>query len=185
MLFKSACVQSVPGKMRIEMVIGNTERNPRWWKLMSLFKWAVRKETCDDHRGFRVVFRWDHFESHLLGNGLYHAISVLREKTSHVCARACALWTHTYIHTYHTKLRLHWYTGVDIEAGASSPTATDSPTGGTSGATGLGRGPGVVGCMVGRGTRRGWKWTKAMQYLQITIQNNLSNMSAWFVAQGV
>ena len=109
------------------------------------------------------------------------------ERKPHMCARALARseHTHTYIHAYHTKLRLHWYTGVDIEAGASSPTATDSPTGGTSGATGLGRGPGVVGCMVGRGTRRGWKWTKAMQYLQITIQNNLSNMSAWFVAQGV
>jgi len=99
MLFKSTCVQPVPGKMRIEMVIGSTERNPRWWKLMSLFKWAVWKETCDDHRGFCVVFRWDHLESHLLGNGLYHAIFVLREKTSGVCARARALWTHVYIHT--------------------------------------------------------------------------------------
>jgi len=25
---------------------------------MSLFKWAVWKETCDDHRGFRFPFRW-------------------------------------------------------------------------------------------------------------------------------
>ena len=36
----------------------NSKQNPRWWKLMSLFKWAVSKETCDDHRGFRFVFRW-------------------------------------------------------------------------------------------------------------------------------
>jgi len=33
-------------------------RNPRWSKFMSLFKWAVWKETCDDHRGFRFAFRW-------------------------------------------------------------------------------------------------------------------------------
>jgi len=43
--------------MRLEIVIG-IKRNPRWWKLKSLFKWAVWKETCDDHRGFRFVFRW-------------------------------------------------------------------------------------------------------------------------------
>ena len=36
----------------------NTKRNPRLSKLKSLFKWAVWKETCDDHRGFRFVFRW-------------------------------------------------------------------------------------------------------------------------------
>jgi len=36
----------------------NTKRNPRWWKLMSLFKWALWTETCDDHRGFRFVFQW-------------------------------------------------------------------------------------------------------------------------------
>jgi len=28
------------------------------WKLMSLFKWALWKETCDDHQGFRFVFQW-------------------------------------------------------------------------------------------------------------------------------
>ena len=32
-------------------------RNPRWSKFMSLFKWAVWKETCDDHSQFRWAFR--------------------------------------------------------------------------------------------------------------------------------
>jgi len=32
-------------------------RNPRWPKFMSLFKWAVWKETCDDHSGVRSAFR--------------------------------------------------------------------------------------------------------------------------------
>jgi len=36
----------------------NIKRNPRWWKLKSFFKWAVWKETCDDHQGFRCVFWW-------------------------------------------------------------------------------------------------------------------------------
>jgi len=36
----------------------NTGRNPRWWKLTILFKCAIWKETCDDHRGFRFVFQW-------------------------------------------------------------------------------------------------------------------------------
>ena len=36
----------------------NGNRNPRWSKIMSLFKWAVRKETWDDHRGCRFAFRW-------------------------------------------------------------------------------------------------------------------------------
>ena len=92
----------------------NANRNPRWSMSMSLFKWAIWKETCDDHRGFCFAFQWpfrvsssreravwkdwviaglffkwaiekrpvmtiedfvlhsnDHFESRLLGNGLY------------------------------------------------------------------------------------------------------------------
>jgi len=44
----------------------NTKRNPQWWKLVSPFKWAIWKETCDDHRGFRL-YSEDRFESHLLG----------------------------------------------------------------------------------------------------------------------
>jgi len=34
----------------------NANRNPGWSKFRSLFKWAVRKESCDDHRGFRFAF---------------------------------------------------------------------------------------------------------------------------------
>jgi len=34
------------------------KRNPRWWRLRSLLKWAIWEETCNDHRGFRFVFRW-------------------------------------------------------------------------------------------------------------------------------
>ena len=50
----------------------NTKRNPRWSKFRSLFEWDLWKETCDDHRGFRFVWHSDgHFESHLLGNGLF------------------------------------------------------------------------------------------------------------------
>jgi len=50
----------------------NTKRNPRWSKFRSLFEWDLWKETCDDHRGFRFVWHSDgHFESLLLGNGLY------------------------------------------------------------------------------------------------------------------
>jgi len=33
------------------------KRNPRWSKFMSLFKWALWKETCDDHSGFCLAFR--------------------------------------------------------------------------------------------------------------------------------
>jgi len=36
----------------------NADRNPRWSKLILLFKWAVQKEALDDHRGFRFAFRW-------------------------------------------------------------------------------------------------------------------------------
>ena len=36
----------------------NANRNPRWSKFRSLFKWAIRKETCDDHRELRFAFRW-------------------------------------------------------------------------------------------------------------------------------
>jgi len=36
----------------------NENRNPRWSKVMSLFKWAIWKETCDDHQRFRFAFQW-------------------------------------------------------------------------------------------------------------------------------
>jgi len=35
----------------------NAQRNPRWSKFVSLFKWAVWKETCDDHSGCRLALR--------------------------------------------------------------------------------------------------------------------------------
>ena len=35
----------------------NTKRNPVWWKLKSLFKWAVWKKICYHHRGFCFVFQ--------------------------------------------------------------------------------------------------------------------------------
>jgi len=54
----------------IGKALRNANRNPRWSKFIPLFKRAVRKETWSDHRGFWFVFR-DHFEFHLLGNGLY------------------------------------------------------------------------------------------------------------------
>jgi len=49
-------IQTVSGKMGLEMVIGIQKENSWRWKLGSLFKWAVWKEICDDHRGF--AFRW-------------------------------------------------------------------------------------------------------------------------------
>ena len=36
----------------------NGNQNPRWSKFMSLFKWAVWKETWDDHQGFQIAFWW-------------------------------------------------------------------------------------------------------------------------------
>jgi len=41
----------------------NASRHPRSSKFMSLFKWAIWTETCDDHRGFRwskfmSLFKW-------------------------------------------------------------------------------------------------------------------------------
>jgi len=51
----SRTVQPVPETRNARR---NANRNPRWSKSKSLSKWAVLKETCDDHRGFRFAFQW-------------------------------------------------------------------------------------------------------------------------------
>ena len=65
----------------------NTKRNPRLWKLRSLFKWAVWKETCDDHRGLRCVFRWLFRVSSSRERPVLHAIKCVH--AIYVCMHAC------------------------------------------------------------------------------------------------
>jgi len=43
-------------KAHVSFQMSRKEMTNITWK--SLFKWAVWKETCHDHRGFRFVFRW-------------------------------------------------------------------------------------------------------------------------------
>jgi len=60
-LFFMGTVQPVPEKMRLEMVIGLQQEIPCLFlrhgmtrKFISLFKWAVQKETWDGHISFRM-----------------------------------------------------------------------------------------------------------------------------------
>ena len=60
-LFFMGTVQPVPEKMRLEMVIGLQQQIPCLFlrhgmtrKFISLFKWAVQKETWDGHISFRM-----------------------------------------------------------------------------------------------------------------------------------
>ena len=58
----------------------NANRNPQSSNFTPLFKWAIKwaiwKETCDDHTGFQFAFRWPFrvssiYRVYLLENGLF------------------------------------------------------------------------------------------------------------------
>ena len=103
-----------------------SKSRPWWSRFRSHFKWAVSKETCEDHRGFHFNFDVD-FKSDFSGIELYSCGSVTKQtkvsmsfflqqaksRTSHVYTLTCMhICIYTYIHmdTYLvTYIPLHTY----------------------------------------------------------------------------
>jgi hypothetical protein len=53
----SAFCVPVPNLVIPKKTSQNGKRNSGWWNLRALFKWSLWKETCDDHRAFRLPFQ--------------------------------------------------------------------------------------------------------------------------------
>jgi len=92
----TVCVlQPVPGKMRLEMVIGiqNEILDSESWSLFS--NEPYEKKSVMTIKDF-VLYSDEHFESHLLGNGLYHSLCTINLCEHSLCT-LCVLWIYSWL----------------------------------------------------------------------------------------
>jgi len=97
----------------------NTKRNPRLSKFRFLFKWALWKESYDDHRGVRWAFRWPFRVASSRERAVYMYVSTYicvltclfeRKVNSNICTYMCVyVYTCMYIHIQRYEIHEYIY----------------------------------------------------------------------------